>query len=96
MLAHTRKHRISSSKQIEKDYITADEIIEEACKDFPIWAVSLAGLRYREGLTQKELGKKIKVGQYDISKMERGLRPIGKNVAKRLAKFFKTDYRMFL
>ncbi|CCB90844.1 Helix-turn-helix motif [Waddlia chondrophila 2032/99] len=61
-----------------------------------MWAISLSGLRYREDLTQKQLGEVIGVKRINISLMERGLRPIGKNIAQRLAKFFNVDYRIFL
>tara|TARA_Y100000590_G_scaffold469954_1_gene660929 strand:- start:3835 stop:4194 length:360 start_codon:yes stop_codon:yes gene_type:complete len=47
-------------------------------------------------MTQTELGKKIGVAQNVISEIESGDRPIGKKMAQRLAKFFKTDYRVFL
>ena len=56
----------------------------------------LKGLRYREDMTQKEFSEKVNVKQGDLSKMENGKRPIGKNIAKRLSKLFKVDYRMFL
>lgn len=62
----------------------------------PQGAVLLRGLRNREGITQAELGKLLNVEQTNISKMERGLRPIGKSLAMRIAKVFKTDYRLFL
>lgn len=59
-------------------------------------AVMLRGLRYREGLTQVELGKLLGIAQGNISLMEKGKRTIGKDIAKRLAHLFKTDYRLFL
>lgn len=59
-------------------------------------AVMLRGLRNREGITQAELGNLLGVEQTNISKMESGKRPIGKTIAMRLAKLFKTDYRLFL
>ena len=55
----------------------------------------LRGFRYRDGLNQIELAKKIDVTQGDLSKMETGKRPIGRHVAERLAKVFKTDPRVF-
>ncbi len=56
----------------------------------------LRGFRAREGLTQQRLAEKIGATQGDISAMEHGRRPIGKSMAMRLAKVFKTDYRVFL
>ena len=72
--------------------MSAEEAIKKICGDLPEWAVALRGLRYREGLTQKALGELLGIEQTNISKMEQGKRPIGKTVAKRLAKIFKSDY----
>ena|SRR3990167_5052057 len=58
--------------------------------------VLLRGTRHREGLTQLEMAKKIKVTQADLSKMESGKRPIGKIIAKRIEKMFGVNYRYFL
>lgn len=56
----------------------------------------LRGLRLRENYTQVKLGELIGTSPNNISAMEHGRRPIGKEVAQRLAKVFKTDYRIFL
>jgi len=56
----------------------------------------LKGLRIREGLTQVAFAKKIQVTQANLSHMEHGRRPIGKNIAKRIQEVFGTDYRYFL
>jgi DNA-binding XRE family transcriptional regulator len=52
----------------------------------------------REGaeMTQEDLAEKLHVPQSNISQIETGKRPIGKNLAKRLAKIFNLDYRVFL
>lgn len=73
-------------------------MIEDYCQSVerPRWAVMLRGIRGREALTQKEFGLRIGVKQENVSLMERGKRPIGKNMAKKIAKVFNTDYRMFL
>ncbi len=77
-------------------FFSADEFHEEVFGGRPKGSVCLAGARKREDLTQAQLGEMIGVSQYNISKMERGHRPIGKDIAKRLAKVFKCDYRVFL
>lgn len=101
MRAHTRKHLtedVDTSFHLEDDSapVSADDYFASVYGNFPKPAVYLSGLRHREGLTQIELAKLLGVAQYNISKMERGKRPIGKDMAKRMAKLFKTDYRMFL
>jgi ribosome-binding protein aMBF1 (putative translation factor) len=58
--------------------------------------VALRGGRKKEGLTQKDLARLIGVSQNHISDIEHGKRPIGKEMAKRLAGILKVDYRVFL
>jgi plasmid maintenance system antidote protein VapI len=57
---------------------------------------AIRGLRLREGLTQEQLAYLLGVKRSNLSEMENGKRPIGKNMAKRLAKVLKTDYKVFL
>ena len=59
-------------------------------------SVALRESRKREALTQKELARLVGVNQTHISEMEHGKRPIGKDMAKRLAKILKINYRVFL
>ena len=59
-------------------------------------SVALRGARKREALTQKALAHLVGVSQVHISEMENGKRPIGKALAKRLARVLKVNYRVFL
>ena len=59
-------------------------------------ATSLRGARGREGMTQAELAEKLNVPQQNVSEMEKGKRPIGKAMAKRLASIFRVSYHVFL
>ena len=59
-------------------------------------SVALRGARKREGLTQKQLAQLLGISQTHISEMEHGKRPIGKEMAKRLAAVLRVDYRLFL
>lgn len=68
---------------------------EEVHPDFN-GSVALRGARKREALTQKELARLVGISQTHISEMEHGKRPIGKEMAKRLAKVLKVNYRVFL
>ena len=56
----------------------------------------LRGARHREGLTQAQLAAMIGVKPSHISEMEKGKRPIGKDMARRLATVLNTSYQVFL
>lgn len=58
--------------------------------------VYLRGIRLREELSQEELAKLTGIPRSNISAMEHGKRPVGKETAKRLAAVLKCDYRRFL
>jgi hypothetical protein len=57
---------------------------------------ALAGVRYREGLTQIQLSEMTGIPQRHISEMEHGKRPIGKEMAKRLGNALNIGYKIFL
>lgn len=65
-------------------------------RDDQLPGVCLAGLRYREGFSQRKLSEMTGIPQRHISEMETGKRTIGKERAKVLAKALSTDYRVFL
>lgn len=69
--------------------------IEKVFPDFHI-GNALRGLRSREGLTQKQLAEIIGAKPSHISEMEHGKRPIGRDMAKRLARALRTEYKVFL
>lgn len=56
----------------------------------------LRGLRYRDGKSQKWLAEQLGMKQPNISAMEKGERPIGKNLAKKLGELFNIGYKVFL
>ena len=68
---------------------------EEVFPDFHI-GHALRGLRSREGLTQKQLAEMIGAKPSHISEMENGKRPIGKEMAMRLARALRTEYKVLL
>jgi hypothetical protein len=51
-------------------------------------------LRGREGLTQRQLAEKSRLKRHHISEMALGKRPIGKEMARRLAVILNTSYKM--
>lgn len=56
----------------------------------------LRGIRYREGISQKELARRSGVNQNEISKIENGKRRVGEKVAKRLAEPLSIDYLLLI
>lgn len=57
---------------------------------------ALRALRRRENISQKELAKKIGTQQPNISAIEKEEREIGKTLAIKIGRIFKTDYKIFL
>lgn len=53
--------------------------------------VLMQGIRHRAGKTQIEFAKLIGITQADLSKIENGKRPIGKTLAKRIAKKYDVN-----
>ena len=76
---------------IEREWMTPEEV-------FPGFGGghSLRGARYREEVSQRQLSRLTGVSVQNISAMEHGRRPIGKEMAKRLAKVLNTDWRLLL
>lgn len=52
--------------------------------------------RLRANLSQVELAERAKMLQHHLSEMEHNKRPIGKTLAKRLAKILRCDYQRLL
>jgi ribosome-binding protein aMBF1 (putative translation factor) len=103
MLGHTKKRHTNKSSytrtgkdEIEEDSIPWREVVRSGIKKFTEVGLVLKGARVKANLTQLELAKKIGAKPHHISEMEHGKRTIGKNMAKKLAKIFKLDYRVFL
>jgi len=76
--------------------IASQDVFTNIEKKFTKAGILLRGTRHREGLTQTDMARRIKVTQADLSKMENGKRPIGKNIAKCIEKMFGVNYRYFL
>ena len=79
-----------------EDSIPATELFPDLADPKKTPGIALRGIRLRLDLTQKEMAKKIDVSQGDLSKMEKGERPIGKKLAVRIGKALNIDYRRFL
>lgn len=82
--------------QSEDGYVPAAELFPDLADPKKTPGIALRGVRRRLNLTQKEMAERIAVSQGDLSKMEKGERPIGRKLAIRIGKRLKIDYRRFL
>ena len=98
-----RRYRLPDEK-ISKIRDAVAAILEAEDESLPLEEVfpdlhqgsAIRGLRLRDGLTQEQLARLLGIKRTNLSEMENGKRPIGKNMAKRLAQVLKTDYKVFL
>lgn len=79
-----------------EDTIPAHIALPELADDVKRPATVLRGLRYRENLTQKQLAAILSIHQHHLSEMENGKRSISKEMAKKLAKALRTNWKIFL
>ena len=87
---------IAEKYRTAEESISADDFFAPYDKEFSKPGMLLRGLRVREGYTQEQLAQLIDVTQANLSKMELGKRPIGKEMAKRIAKQFGINYQRLL
>jgi DNA-binding XRE family transcriptional regulator len=94
---HTR--RASAPKKKARLKIKATpwrEVFKDEIEKYSEAGLMLRGSRYKAEMTQKDVADALGISQNHISEMENGKRTIGKVMALRFAKLFKTDYRKFL
>jgi ribosome-binding protein aMBF1 (putative translation factor) len=84
------------SEYEKEETIPWKEVFSDELEGIGKSATMLKGSRAKEGMTQKELAKKLKTSQPAIASFENGSRAISNATARKLAKIFKTDYRIFL
>lgn len=85
-----------SEKEPSKDSVDWREVAKDSFEKYGEAGTYIRGARYREGLSQKKLAELSGVTQENISRIENGKRSVGEQVAKKLAKPLKIDYRMLL
>lgn len=86
------KYKIEADDQLE----SIDDVFGDLISEHGEAAALLKGLRTKEGLNQVDFAKAVNMTQQNLSAMENGRRSIGKEIAKRIAKKFGVDYRIFL
>lgn len=93
---HLQKLEAFLDKYGKSESIAWEKLAKDDIAKYGKAGIVLRGLRYREGLSQKALAKLSGISQENISRMENGQRPIGKDVAKKLAKALNTDPDLLL
>lgn len=98
MQAPMRRHHTKDAEIIREEVTNIDwrTSLADIIEKYTEGGAALKGLRLREDLTQVEMAKKLGITQANLSSMERGKRPIGKNMAKRLGELFHISYKLFL
>ncbi len=84
-------HSLQTDNQNNTDALALEEVFSDLHS-----GSAIKGLRYRDNLTQKQLASMIRAKRHHISEMENGKRPVGKEMAKRLARALNTNYKVFL
>jgi addiction module HigA family antidote len=84
-------HKVREVNEDGEELFTFEEVFPDAHP-----GKILLGCRVRDGITQEELANRLGIKQHRISEIETGKRPITIEMAKRFAKSFGTDYRVFL
>lgn len=93
MSVHTRTHHTEKKSSKKEDW---RELVRTKNDKFGRPAKALRSFRYRDELTQKQVADLLGNHRQHISEMERGKRPIGKEMAKKLGKIFNVSYKLFL
>ncbi len=85
-----------ANKNNYNEVIPAEEVFPDIEDPNKRIGIIFRGIRYKNNLTQAEVAKKLNLDQSDVSKIEKGKRPIGKALAKKIEQEFGINYRRFL
>ena len=95
---HTRsiRKKLTTSFRKKRKNIPWREVAKANIKKYTEAGLAVRGGRYKAGLTQAELAKKLGILPHHVSEMEYGKRPISKKMAHKLAEVFDVNYKVFL
>lgn len=79
-----------------EEAVPANEVFPDIKNPEKRIGIIFRSIRFKHNLTQAEVAKKLGIDQSDVSKIEKGKRPIGKVLAKKIEKEFGIDYRRLL
>jgi DNA-binding transcriptional regulator YiaG len=84
-------------KQIQKTlYITPEETFAAINTKYGKPGALVKAIRFREDMNQAQFAATIHITQGDLSKIERGKRSIGKEIAQRISKAFGINPNLLL
>ncbi len=89
-------HFLQGLQTSAKEVIAAEEAFPDIKDPVKRIGIVFRGIRFKHSLTQAEVAKRLGLEQSDVSKIEKGKRPIGKALAKRIEQEFGIDYRRLL
>ena len=84
-------HTIRRVNEDGEELFASEEVLPEANP-----GMALRGLRVREGISQRELAKRLGITQHRVSEMENGKRAISVDMAKRIGEAYNISYKVFL
>jgi DNA-binding XRE family transcriptional regulator len=87
---------LKNSNEYSRSVYQAEEVFPNIKDPLKRIGIIFRGIRIKNDLTQVEMAERLALDQSDISKIEKGKRPIGKTLAKKIEKEFSVDYRRFL
>jgi ribosome-binding protein aMBF1 (putative translation factor) len=96
LVSEEKAHAIETLLSDADEYVDATDVFPELKDPQKRIGITFRSIRSKTGLTQKQVAEKLGLDQADVSKIEKGIRPIGKALAKKIEKAFKIDYRRFL
>ena len=80
----------------KREYVQSENVFRDIFDNLPRGAINLKASRVKENMSQKELSEKSGIPLTLISKYENGHRIISEDLAKKLAKIFKTNHKIYL
>jgi DNA-binding XRE family transcriptional regulator len=84
-------HTVRRINEDGEELFSSEEVFPDAHP-----GTALRGLRVREGVTQKELGERLGIHKRCVSEMERGVKSISMDMAKRIGEAYNISYKVFL
>ena len=96
LVSEDKANAIETLLSDTEEYVDALDVFPDLKDPQKRIGITFRSIRTKTGLTQKQLATKLGLDQADVSKIEKGIRPIGKALAKKIEKLFKIDYRRFL